>query len=453
MKILIDHIFKYLNKGHERSSKAKKNIIASFGIKGVAVIIGFVKVPIILAYLDVEKYGVWLTIASVVDWVQYFDLGIGHGLRNKLAENIALNNYEKAKNLVSTSYFYLSLIFGSIGLILSPVIFFLDWQSILNVTSISNNELTYTVLAVFILFIIRFIFNLITIILKADQRPALSDVFLPISSLITLLLVIIIGNYSSDSLLFASVAITAPPVLVLFIANLLFFNKKYSFLRPSINTIDKTLFKDVFNLGLKFFLIQLAGLVMFSSSNIILTQLVNPAEVTIFNLARQYLGIPLMGFLIVLTPFWSAFTDAFVRNEMHWIKTIMKKLMFASAVTASFILLLLFMSPVAYKLWLGEKVNIPFNISIMMALYNILLVFFSPFSHFINGVSKLKLSTIIVVIKTIVFFPVALLFTHYWGSIGLIISLIIINSIPSAIFESIQYIKIIRTKANGIWDK
>jgi O-antigen/teichoic acid export membrane protein len=124
----------FITKGSQRSVKAKKNIIASFGIKGVSILIGLIKVPVILLYLDVEKYGVWLTIASIVDWVQYFDLGIGHGLRNKFAEALANNNKERAKKLVSTAYFYITLIFIGLTLLLLPLVYTLNWQNILNFT-------------------------------------------------------------------------------------------------------------------------------------------------------------------------------------------------------------------------------------------------------------------------------------------------------------------------------
>ena len=132
LKTLYNFFLTFITKGNQRSVKAKKNILASFGIKGVSVLIGLIKVPVILLYLDVEKYGVWLTIASIVDWVHYFDLGIGHGLRNKFAEALANNDKERAKKLVSTAYFYITLIFLGISVLLIPIVYVFNWQSILN---------------------------------------------------------------------------------------------------------------------------------------------------------------------------------------------------------------------------------------------------------------------------------------------------------------------------------
>jgi O-antigen/teichoic acid export membrane protein len=453
LKRLDSFIGGFLLKGHERTVKAKKNILASFGIQGFSILLGFIKVPIILTYLDVEKYGVWLTIASIVDWVQYFDLGIGHGLRNKFAEAIAVNDQERAKKLVSTAYYYISLIFLGAGLIITPLIFFLDWQKILNVQTIENRELLYSVIVVLFMFVFRFVFNLISVILKADQKPALSDAFLPVSSIITLALIILLRSFTENSLFLACLAIAIPPTLVLLFANFFFFHRLYARYKPSIKNVDKTLFKDIFSLGFRFFFLQMGGLVMFSSSNIILTQVVNPSEVTLYNITRQYFGVPMMAFGIILAPFWSAITDANIRGENQWIKKVMNKLLLLSALFSFGIIIMLICSEFVYKIWLGDKVNIPFKLSLMMSLYSVFLVFFSPFSHFINGVGKLMLGMRVVLIKIILFLPVAVIFTQWWGSAGLILTFIIVNSIPSAIIETRQYYLIINDKAHGIWNR
>lgn len=450
---ILSRVLSLINKGHERSVKAKKNIIASFGIKAIGLIISFVKVPIILFYLDVDKYGVWLTIASIVDWVHYFDLGIGHGLRNKFAIALANNDKEKARKLVSTAYYYVSIIFGGLSAILIPVIFILDWQKILNVNSIENNELLYSVLIVFVMFVLRFVLNLITMILKADQRPALADMFLPIGSIITLAVISILGTFSKDSLFLACLAIALPPVLTVFIANIIFFNKRYKLYKPKLRWVDKSLFREIFSLGLKFFFIQIAGLIMFSSSNIILTQVVNPAEVSLFNIARQYYGMPFMFFGIILTPFWSAITDAYTRGEYDWIKRAMRKLLMFSILFSLGIIVMLVFSDMAFKFWLKGKVVIPLSISVSMAILNIFYVFFAPYTHFINGVGKLNLSLRVGVIKTILFLPIAILLTQHFNAAGLILALLLVNSLPSSILEFTQYKRIINGKAYGIWNR
>ena len=72
--------------GSERSVIIKKNIVQSSGFKVASIIISLLVVPITIDYVNAEQYGIWLTLSSIVHWISYFDLGLGHGLRNKFAE-------------------------------------------------------------------------------------------------------------------------------------------------------------------------------------------------------------------------------------------------------------------------------------------------------------------------------------------------------------------------------
>src|ERR1700761_9345113 len=90
--------------GHARTAKANKNIIYSFLIKGLSIGCPFALVSLTLHYLDKERYGIWLTMASIVGWFSFFDVGIGNGLRNKLSEALAKGDTALAKIYVSTSY-------------------------------------------------------------------------------------------------------------------------------------------------------------------------------------------------------------------------------------------------------------------------------------------------------------------------------------------------------------
>ena len=450
---LFNFIKNYLTKGNPRSVKLKQNIGASFIIKGISIAIGLVKVPVLLSYLDAEKYGVWLTIASIVMWIHHFDLGLGHGLRNRLAEALAHNDIERGKKLVSTAYISLSVVMFFVLIITMPLVFFLDWSKVLNVYTIAHSELVYSVLFVLIMFINRFVFQLISIILKADQRPAISDIYLPIGSFISLILVFVIRIFTEDSLLLACVIISVPPVFILLIGNIYFFKNDYKHFKPSFKNFDRNHLRDIYSLGLKFFLGQMVSLVLFSSQNFILTQIVNPEEVTIFNIAKKFFSLPVTFFMVILTPYWSAITDAYTKKEFGWIKSNMKKLNFVSVIFSVGIIIMLALSDYVYQIWIGDKVAIPFSLSAVFALYNIFIVFLSPYNFFLMGFGKLNVGLLVAGIKLFLFLPVAIPLTNAYGAIGLVLSLILVNSLLNLVMHKIRYQKIVDQKAYGIWNR
>ena len=55
--------------------------------------IGLVLVPLTINYLNPTKYGIWITLSSVIGWFSFFDIGLGNGLRNRFAEAIANNDH------------------------------------------------------------------------------------------------------------------------------------------------------------------------------------------------------------------------------------------------------------------------------------------------------------------------------------------------------------------------
>lgn len=151
----------FFSKGHKRTIQAKKNIIASFIIKGLNIAIGLALVPLTIHYLNPTKYGIWITLSSIIGWFGFFDIGLGHGLRNRFAEALATGKYELARTYVSTTYAILSLIIGCVLFIFYLINPFLNWGKILNVSNelALHSELSVLALVVFTFFCLRFVFQ------------------------------------------------------------------------------------------------------------------------------------------------------------------------------------------------------------------------------------------------------------------------------------------------------
>jgi len=438
--------------GHERSVKAKKNILYSFFLKGISIIVGLIFVPLILGYLDAERYGIWLTLSSILAWFSFFDIGLGNGLRNGLTEAIALKDDNLAKTYVSTTYAILGVIFLLVTVLFSIINPFLNWQTILNTTAVEKNELSIIALIVFIFFLFSFFFKLIGTILLADQKPAINNAFSPIGNVMSLLIIFILTKTTVGSLILLSFVLSSVPLLILILATIYFFRSDYKKYKPEFRYIDFTKSKDLLGLGFKFFFVQLASIIFFSTTNFLIAQFSNQETVASYNVAYKYLYMVNMIYAIVLTPFWSAVTDAFSREDYAWLKRSLRKLNILSGVMTIILFGALFISPYVYKLWIGEKLIIPFSLSMVITLYLIQQLFIAPFSTFINGIGKLRLGVYVLTIKLLVFIPLAYVMGQNYEAKGVILSMFIIQ-IPSLFLEPIQVLKLLNEKATGIWNK
>ena len=448
-------ILSKVNKGQERSVKAKKNIIASLILRGASIAISLVLVPLTINYINVSQYGIWLTISSIVVWFSFFDIGLTQGLRNKFAEAVATKNDELAQIYVSTTYAILTIICSSLWIIFLFANQFLNWSHILNISESMNSEVSILALIVFTYFCLQFVLRIITTIITANQSPAIESFIGVSGQIISLILVILLVTTTKGSLIKLAIALCAAPILVLVGASLIFFRGSYKKYKPLVSKIKFSYAKGLFNLGIVFFIIQVAGVIQYETANIIIAQNFNTSNVTSYNIVYKYFGILNMLFLIFVTPFWSASTEAYLKKDILWIKNSIKKYNLLNILLVLLGCLMLFFSQTIYNLWLGKgKVSIEFNLSLWGFLYFSMTMFVSKYVFFLNGINALRIQFIACILSPFIYVAVALLLIKHYhlGVFSLFIASIIAN-FNGLVLAPIQYHMVINKNKKGIWIK
>ena len=444
----------FFTKGHARTLRAKKNIAASFLIKGASIVIGLMLVPLTINYLEPTKYGIWITLSSIIGWFGFFDIGLGHGLRNRFAEALAKGKHELARSYVSTTYAILSLIIGGVLVLFFVVNPFLNWNKILNVEEglVLQQELSLLALFVFTFFCLRFVFKLITTILMADQQPAKASFFNLLGQIISLIFIFILTKTTEGSLIYLGGVKSIAPVLVLLLSSVWFFNGKYKPYRPSIKSVDFSKSKDLLKLGIKFFIIQIAAILLYKTNNIIISHLFGPEQVTPYNVAFKYFSVLMMGFSIIVAPFWSAFTEAWAKKEIRWIKNIMQKLIMLWLGLLGLGIIMLVASKWVYGVWIGDKVSISYTMSALVGAWVVLNAWNSIFSHFLNGVGKIRLQLYLGITAALLNVPLAIFLGNRIGIEGVLLANLIVKAIGVWLYP-LQFYKLINNNAKGIWNK
>jgi O-antigen/teichoic acid export membrane protein len=451
---LLNRYKKFFSTGHERSVRAKKNIVALLLRQGLGIVISFLMVPLLISCLDQTRYGIWITISSFIAWFNFFDIGLGNGLRNKLAESLAHNDIRQAKIYVSTTYAIISMISFALVLIFFIVNPFISWKEIFNASSENSLEIESVMLLVFSFFCLQFIIRLISTVLVADQKPAVAAYFNTIGSTLALVITYIISRFYLTNIFTIALIFSISNFIVPLVASFWFFGNRYKDIAPSLKSIDFKCTSGLMNLGIKFFIIQGAAIIIYSTNNMIISQLFSPAEVTPFNIAFKYFSVVTMVWAIILTPFWSAFTEAYTKGDIKWIKSMIKKLKSYWLLTVLLSLTMLLLSKQVYSIWIGDKIHVPFMLSMGMCLFVTINGWITIFVNFLNGTGKVKIQLISALFGAVFSIPLSILFakTLSMGPAGVIYGTFTL-SIISAIWAPLQYYKIINNTANGIWNK
>ena len=440
--------------GNLRTALANKNVLYSFLLKGMNILVQLAIVPLMLHYLDSSLYGIWLTIVSVMLWMSFFDIGIGNGLRIRLAEALAKNDLDLARIFISTAYAIVAIIFGALLLIFWLVFPFINWTHFFNVSVHLVSQINYTILIVISFACLQFITGLISSILFAKQRMALNSAIGPLSNLISLINIYILVHIAEPSLATVAFYFSLAQPAVLLGLSIYLFKGPYKNISPSFSSVNFRYSKDLLNLGAKFMVVQFSALTVYLFSNLIITRLFGPSQVTIYNLAYKYFMMSVMINGIISQTYWSSLTQAYMNHDFVWIRGAVKKLenitIFLMVAT---LISLLVADPLIHG-WVGREFNVPFSLKISMCLSAIVTLFSTPQNMLVNGTGSLHLQFLIATVTIPGFILLAFLFSKifFMGPSGIIVAMIV-TTLPNSLLIRIQYNKLMNGNASGLWSK
>lgn len=439
-----------------RTKHQYKNIFFSAIFRGISLGSSLVLVPLSLKFISTEDYGIWLTISSLLGWFGFLDIGLGNGLKNKLSESIANNDETRARGMVSTSYVTLSLLATCFILIFVIGSYFIDWYSFLN---ISNKQLRINSLINIcsIFFSIKLVLDLLNSILLAYQKTAFVTLLNTITNLLILGVFFFVTQFpieENNKLLVVGLIMTIIPLIIMVISSTVLFHTNFKRIKPSVKYFKREYVSQIGSLGLQFLILQISVLVLFSTDNILISKLLNPEYVTIFNVAYKIFSSVIIIWSIIIAPYWTAFTEAYTLKDILWIKKTIKTLLIIWIFFNAFLLFLTIYIDKIIFLWLGRNLEIDFSLSLLMALYVSLTTLGTLVASFLNGISKIRIQVYLSVAAAIINIPLSIFFVKHSG-LGLS-GIMLANCISisfGTIICSIQVHKILNNSAHGLWSE
>ena len=441
-----------MSPANSRNRMLRNNILLSGVIKAVGLLTSLLVVPATLDYLDKEQYGIWMTISSILIWFSFFDVGLGNGMRNYLAQSISAGDFRKGRIYLSTTLAMLTCIAVLLILVSTVCTFSFDLNKVFNTTAVGNLQLTVALLIATVFTLIQFVVKNVGLVYVAMQRYAINDLLIVSGNVVALIIVYIITKTTETNLLYVVLTFTATPVVIFMLAAIPLF-KKHPQLRPSLSSIDQAFARQILGKGLGFFFIQITSvLVIFGGANIFIAQAVGQEAVTTYNIAYKFFNLLIIAYTIVIAPMWSAYTDASVKGDFVWIESTLKRTLAVWGLTLVAGFAMLALSGLFYRLWVGESVLVPFTVSCCVFVYASLFNLNSGVTALINGVNKIQVQIITSVVITVLY----IVAVSFWGMRHGIEGIVICMAASYAIMSLIHLYQcrlIISRRARGIWNK
>lgn len=447
-------LYRKFYSGNHRTTLAQKAIVRMFINKGASIVLSMLYVPLFLSCLDTTRYGIWITIMSFVNWLGFFDIGIGQGMRNLLAKSVAEGDYPSSRKIISTAYIAIATIFISIIIIFSILYPHINWYKIVNAPDNMRNEINLIIFISILLICINFIFNLFKSILFALQKPQVTSniaLWSQAASLLVIYIFYLIGRIKS--LVPIGTILLSIPIIIILIYTICYFKSEFKLISPKINFFDKSFIKSILSLGGSFFIIQIANLFLFQSNNLIISNIINPEAVSEYYVVNKYSSLLFLAFSIITTPFWSATTEAYTKKDFKWIYETKNKLLKIFGLFVVLGAIMICISPIFFRLWIGDKIKIELLTVILLTIYYLLQMFSNIYLSFINGIGKIKLQLLVTIFLAALYIPISIFSGKAFGVLGIIIAGIIVLCIPCIVYP-IQYNKLIHSHTNiskSIW--
>jgi O-antigen/teichoic acid export membrane protein len=370
----------------ERYRRAALTSLAQGAAKGIGLLTMLVSVPLTLNYLGSERYGMWMTISSVILMIGFADLGMGLGLLNAVSEAHGQENRHAAAGYVSSGFFMLSGLAALILLLFTMAYPLVPWPRIFNVKNLLASREAGPVMAAFMVcFALNLPLGVVQRVQLAYQEGFLNSLWESAGKILGLMGLFLV-IYLKAGLVWLVLAVAGGPVLGWLFNTIVVFNYQHPWLRPRLKYCSSTFAGKILKIGLSFFVLNMLVKLTYSSDNLIIAQMLGAEAVSQYAIPAQMFGVCLIIMNMVIGPLWPAYSEAMARGEIAWAeKTLNRTLVVLLIVVGIPSGLLVILGPWLLKLWVGSKITPSLPLLLGFGIWTLILSIGGSMSLFLNA--------------------------------------------------------------------
>ena len=393
--------------------------------KGLSILISAITLPLTLRYLGKLEYGVWITISTSVVMFSVLDLGIANTLTNFISDAYSEDNKEKAQSYFATAFWLTIVVTFGLAALALVALRLVDWGSALHLTDpilISHARTCLAISVVF--FLVGLPLNLANRVLSGYQQVHIANYFAMINSvmgLVAIVSVILMRGSIVDLMLAYCIAMLTGSVLL----NVWIGAWFKPWIRPHPGKVRAAMAREMFGQGALFFILQLTGLVVFNSDNLVITHYLGAAEVTPYSIAWRLTSYASLLQSLFVPAMWPAFSEAYFRGDLPWIRKTYRRIMRATLLTVGSAALFLGVAGRwVIHVWAGHAAVPGAALLWSMCLWSVLLSITVNQAALMAATQRLQLQTVAAVLAAAANIVLSIVLVQKMGAIGVILATI-----------------------------
>jgi O-antigen/teichoic acid export membrane protein len=421
-------------RARERRRRVILSAIASAMAKVLSVATVLISVPLTLHYLGSERYGMWMTISSLIAMLSFADLGMGNGLLNSIAHAHGQGDLRAIRRFVSSGFTILTIVACSVLIAFVLAYPWLTWSRIFNARSVLAQSEAGPALATFVvLFALNIPLGVVGRVQTALQQSFSASLWQCAGSVLALICMLAV-IYLQAGLPWLVAAAFGAQSIAAALNTAHFFVRSRSDLRPRYQDVSRVAIKHIATTGSLFLILQVVAAVAYASDNLVIAQLLGASAVTEYAVPEKLFSLIAMALAIMLAPLWPAYGEALARGDVQWVRSAFgRSLSIALGVASALSLLLVVCAPKLLSLWLGHTVNPPMLLLVGLGLWKIIEAGGTAVAVLLNGANVVRVQIVVGILTGICALTLKIVLIGHIGIAGTVWASIIAFSLISVI--------------------
>lgn len=271
-----------------------KNIFSGWFSVAVRIFLIFLVNPFIIFTLGKDLYGVWVLVASIINYLTILDLGLKQALIRFVSKYLGLKEYDKINSILNSAF----LIYSAVGLLTILIslllsVFALDW---LNIPAEYLSDARLALIIIGLNTALGFVLVWRGNSLESFHRYDIANILRIFEDICRTVAIVILLKNGYGLVPFAATFLVFNLLRLIVASGLQ--KRLYPFLRFSFGSLNRESFGKLFHYGIISFMISVGWLLMANTDNVIIGYFLTTESVALYAVAA--------GFIIYLRSFIQA---------------------------------------------------------------------------------------------------------------------------------------------------